>query len=356
MATRSPAGPQPLPPPPARPPLPFAAGCQPAPRTGGPGGRAAAPLRGLPPLPQRAPRELPLSLAAAGFPGLTLDTNHERGVVVRQAAEIELGRVGLAYLRAERAAGTPPQAQAAAVADLLRQLEQARARYARGELTGPVSLALELVDEQERPLAYDPAMREALVQQVTLRATWLHDQLSAHLGGGMVCLDEPFLDALDSPFSPIDWGEGLDLLARALADGPAPRGLCVARTPNWPAILALPANVVFFDAYEHGAGLIQAAGAVAGYLDRGGVLGWGIVPNDPVALGQERAETLARRFESTVDYLAAAGGIAPERIRGAALISTSGRVAHLTAALATQAAALCAEVSAYLCTKYQLEQ
>lgn len=334
--------------------LPLAPACQPAPRPGAPLARGAAP-RGLTPLPQRAARELALALSAAGFPGFTLDQSHEQGAVSRQTAEGELSRVGLAYLRGERSAGAPPPEQAAAVADMLRQLEQQRVKAARAELTGPVSLALQVVDDQERPLAYEPALREALAQQVTLRATWLHDQISAHLGAAVVCLDEPFLDALDSPFAPLDWGDGVDLLARTLADLPAPHGLCVAGTPNWQALLALPVDVVFFDAYEHGAGLIQAASAVAGYLDRGGALGWGLVPADAGALAQERAETLARRFESSVEYLAAAGGLDAARIRGAALISTSGGLAHLPPQQAAQAVALCGEVAAHLRAKYQLD-
>lgn len=338
----------------ARPALPFEAACRPAPRAGAPAGWRGAVRPGLAPLPQRAPRELPFALAAAGFPGLTLE--RERGSVVSGAAERELGRVGLAYLRGERAAGAPPPEQAAAVAELVRQLEQPRGAVVRAEISGPISLALQLVDEHERPLAYDPAMREALAQHVSLRAAWLREQIGAHAGAAVICLDEPFLDATASPFSPIDEADGVALLAQTLADTPPPRGLCLPGTPNWAAILALPADLIFFDAYEHGAGLIQAAGAVAGYLERGGVIAWGVVPNEPAALAQEQAETLARRFESTVEYLAAASGVDPERIRAAALISTSGGLAHLPPALASQAAALCGDVSSHLRAKYQLEQ
>lgn len=356
MATFSPAGPQsPQAPAPAIA-LPFLPACLPAPRAGVAGARPAPDGRGLVPLPQRSPRDQALTLAAAGFPGLNLDQSRERAAVARQTAELELGRVGLAYLRAERSAGAPPLEQLHAVADQLRQLYQARIKFAHAELTGPVSLALLLVDDQERPLAYDPAMREALAQQVTLRATWLADQIASHLTGALVCFDEPFLDALDSPFGPLDWEDGIDLLARTLADAPAPRGLCVARNPSWEQVLALPVELVFFDAFEHGAGLIKAAEAVAAFLKRGGALGWGIVPNDPVAIAQERVEILARRFESTVEYLAAAGGIAPEWIVRAALISTSGSLAQLDPQLALQAAALCGEVSAHLRAAYRLDQ
>jgi hypothetical protein len=254
--------------------------------------------------------------------------------------------VGLAYLRDERSAGAPPSEQIGAMVEQLRQAEQSRPRVVKAELMGPVSLALQLTDEQEQPLAYDPPLREALVQHVALRAGWMHDLISSAGASALICLDEPFLDALGSAFCPLDWEEGGDLLARALDDMPGPRGLCTAGAPNWAALVGLPADLLLFDAYEHGAGIVQAAESVAGFLERGGALGWGIVPTEPAALAQERPETLAQRLISTVEYLAAAGGLAPEQIGAQSVVSTSGGLAHLTPELAEQATALCAEVAA----------
>ncbi len=336
--------------------LPFLPACLPAPRNGVPVARSGSVAWGLVPLPQRAPRERTLALTAVGFPGLALDFEHERATVDSQVAEVELGRVGLAYLQAERGAGTPPPEQVAAVAEMLRQFDLARPQLARVELLGPVSLALQVVDEQEHPSAYSPSLREALAQHLVLRAAWLREQIAAYVGCTVICLDEPFLDALGSPFCPLDRDSGMDLLARSLADLPAPRGLCLAGTPDWASILALPVELICFDAYEHGAGLIRAASAVAGFLEAGGAIAWGLVPTDPAALAQERAETLAGRFESTVEYLAAAGNLGASRIRAAALISTSGGLAHLPPELATRAAALCGEVATHLRAKYQLER
>lgn len=305
-------------------------------------------------LPQRGARESSLAQVAVGFPGLLLDATQERATVNRDSAESAIGAIGLAYLRGERAAGMPPSEQAATVGELLRQLGASRPRLLKAELLGPISLVLQLTDEQERPLAYDPALREALMQYLALRAAWLHEQLSAVAGSALICLDEPFLDALNSPFCPLDWNEGGDLLARALDALPGLHGLATRGPVSWTALLALPVELIFFDAYEQSAGLVQAASAVADYLERGGVLGWGVVPNDPAALAQEHTETLARRFESTVEYLSAASGIGVERICGAALITTSGGLAHLPVELAEQAANRCVEVSVLLRERYGL--
>src|SRR5690606_9185585 len=126
----------------------------------------AAGNRGVATLAQRGPREAPLALGAAGFPGLSLDLERERARVDREAAERSIARVGLAYLRDERSAGAPPSEHIGAMVEQLRQAEQSRPRVVKAELIGPVSLALQLTDEQEQPLAYDPPLREALVQHV----------------------------------------------------------------------------------------------------------------------------------------------------------------------------------------------
>lgn len=341
--------------------LTFTPACLPLPRSGAPfGGVDGAPVRAsgsrrIAAFPQRGPRESAMALAAAGFPGLTLDGERERAWVSRPAAERQIDRVGIAYLRGERAAGAPPSEQLSAVVEQLRQAEQGRPRAVKAEILGPISMALQVTDEQERPLAYDPALREAVAQHVTLRGAWIRDLIESAGASALIVLDEPFLDALGSPFSPLDWAEGGDLLARALGDLPGQRGICAAGEPHWAAILTLPVDVIFFDAYEHSAGLVQAAGLAAAFLERGGALGWGIVPADPAAIAQERGPTLAKRFVSSVEYLAVAGGMAPEQIAARSLISTSGGLSHLPAQQAAQAAALCAEAAAEVRALFGLE-
>ena len=304
---------------------------------------------------QRAGPSSALALAAAGFPGLSLDHANDQGLVDRTRAEGELDHLGLAYLRADQTVGAPPPEYRALLADLTRQVEQPRLHGVRIELSGPLSLAMELVDEYAHPLIEIPALREALGQHLVLRGNWLHEQLSLTSGGALICLDEPFLEALASPFCPIDWAEGFDLLSRTLADLPPPRGLCVTGVPNWSDLVSLPVELIFFDAYGQTSGLTQASAAVAAYLERGGMLAWGVVPTDPQLLDQDQAELLAQRMRRSVDELAATGAISSEQIWAATLITTSGRLSHLPVAVATQAALRCHELAHQLRQILQLE-
>ncbi|MEI6778402.1 MAG: hypothetical protein WCK70_16010 [Chloroflexales bacterium] len=303
-------------------------------------------LPAWPAVPERSFRETALAQAAAGFPGLTIDPEYERVSVDHAAAEIGLDRLGLAYLRGEPGEGVLPADHAAGLGELLRLMGHGlRARALKGEVLGPVSLALQLTDESDRPLAYDPTLREALLHHLSLRIAWHYEQLSAHTDNVIICLDEPSLDALNLPFCPIERDEGMGMIARILADMPGCRGLGLGGNVDWAAVLALPVDLVLLDAYEHGAALIRDAEVVARFLDRGGVLGWGIVPVDPSALAQEHADLLAQRLDRAVDYLSASSGLDQGRILNASLITSNDSLANLSVEAAEQALRMCAAVS-----------
>jgi hypothetical protein len=303
-------------------------------------------LPSWPAVPERSFRETALAQAAAGFPGLTIDPEYERISVDHAAAEIGLDHLGLAYLRGEPGAGALPADHAAGLGELLRLVGHGhRARALKGEVLGPVSLALQLTDERDQPLAYDPALREALLHHLALRVAWHYEQLRTYTDNVIICLDEPSLDALALPLCPINWDEGIGMIERLLADMPGCRGIGLGGTVDWSAVLALPVDLVLFDAYDHGAALIHAAGAVASFIERGGILGWGMVPVDPDALAQEHADLLAQRFDRAVDYLTAASGLDQGRILNASLITSSGSLAYLSVESAGHALRMCAAVS-----------
>lgn len=336
----------------------FVPACLPAPRAGLPSARPSAPdaTTTLAVLSQRGTHTNPFALSLAGFPGLTFVGEPQQAIVQRQGAEAGLDRLALAYLRVERSAGNPPGEYHTAIHEQVRSAESARPRIIKVELTGPVSLALLSVDEHERPLAYDPALREALGQHVALRARWLHEQIAMAGATALLCLDETFLEALFSPFCPLDWDEGADLLARTLAEIPGWRGLCVEGSMRWAELLELPADLIIFDAVRREAELVQAADAIGQFLERGGALGWGVVPGEIPEPVEQWQGLLARRLIGAIEQVAAASGMPAQAIAGRSLISTCSALGHLPADQAARAATLCAEITAAARAHFGLDQ
>lgn len=298
-------------------------------------------------LPQRSFREVPLLQALAGFPGLVADIDREQVHVDRAIAERGLDRLGLAYLRSESEVGVLAPEYAAGLSALLQHLEPRETPLVlKIEVLGPVSLALQVVDERDRPLAYDPAMREALLQHLVQRIGWHYRQLSAMARHVLICLYEPFLNALESPLCPLTWEDGAELIDRVLIDIPAHCGLIIDGAFNWPLMLAAPIDLLVFNALEQRTALFEAAPAVAGFVERGGKLGWGLVPTDRDSFEQTTVAELAGQLEDAIQTLAQLSGMSPERIAGATLVCQAGRLTEQTPAQAEAIVQRCVELAA----------
>ncbi|HJZ49691.1 MAG TPA: hypothetical protein VKE41_21085 [Roseiflexaceae bacterium] len=316
--------------------------------------RYAGTLLAWPQLPQRGFREQGFVQSAIGFPGLVIDAPQSRVYVDRARAEHMLDRLGLDYLENDCAGHGLAPDDAAALAEILRQGEAPRGTLAlKGQQFGPISLAAQLTDEHERPLIYDEPLFEALTQHLGLRAAWQEARLGELSGTTIVCLDEPFLEAVGLPFMPIDWEHARERIDQTLAGIQGCRAIYCGGAVEWAQVLQTSVDLIIADVYEHSAALIAAAPALRDFLDRGGVSGLGIVPADAEALEQESAERLVSRIVALAGDLERAG-VPSEQLLRQALIAPANTLISLSTADAEHALQLVDEVSKLLREQYKL--
>ena len=155
------------------------------------------------------------------------------------------------------------------------------------QFTGPVTLGLALLR------AGVPARLAFEVAKKTVRThvANIHQLLQSTFPQSLqvVFIDEPDLALLMDESFPIAPEPAVDLISGALAiiEGGATMGLhsCSSVDPSiltaaGPAILSLPVS----------SRLVDHAGALSEFLDRGGVIAWGVVPtNGPVMASAERS-------------------------------------------------------------------
>ncbi len=310
-----------------------------------------------PQLPRRSFREQSDVQSAIGFPGLSIDATTRQVMVDQASVGRELDRLALAYLQDDVAHSGLTADDAAGLIELLRVVGPGfKGRALKGQLIGPISLALQLTDEQRRPMVYTPMFLEGLAQHLALRAGWQTTKLADYARDIIICLDEPFLDALNSPFCPLDWQQGQELLERVFAAISGCRGLITNGAVNWSLLLPeTSVELVILDAYYHASALLEASAVLPGFLERSGVLAWGLIPADEHALSLETPEMLIVRFERLLTTLGAVG-VDRDKVVAASLITTSGSLGHLSVANAEKALLLCAEVSQRLRTAYGLNE
>ncbi len=232
-----------------------------------------------PQLPQRSFRERSVVQAAWGFPGVMVDERQRRVFVQRAVSEAALPQLALDFLqkRDNRAALTP--AEAAGLFAILPWLgHQLTTVGSKGQLLGPISLAAQLTDEAQFPLIADAVLFEGLVQHLCQRARWQAELLGRTQRPVLMCIDEPFLDVLTSPFLSIDRDELWLALARVLDALPCQRAVAVGGDVALAPVLALPVDVVMVNSWDHAARIIEAAPQLHVFLQRGGKLALGCVP------------------------------------------------------------------------------
>lgn len=171
------------------------------------------------------------------------------------------------------------------------------------QLTGPVTLGLALhAVGVPGPRAFAVAARavEARARDMVTAA-----RRAAPGATTVVFLDEPGLTAALEPGFPSPLDDTLDLVSSALAsiEGHAIAGLHCCGRADWQAILQAGPQILSLPV---GAGVGDHAGAIAGFLERGGWIAWGAVPTDR-PLG-ESADMLWRRLMAEWDAVIDGGG------------------------------------------------
>ena len=316
--------------------------------------RYAGALLAWPQLPQRSFREQSVVQSMLGFPGLVIDEAQSRVYVDRRRAERELDRLGLAYLEDRYTYVALGADDALGLDELLRQAEALRGVQAlKGQLTGPISLAAQVTDENDQPLMYDDMLFDALAQHLALRAEWQEARLSELNPATIICVDEPFLEMVGLPFVPTDWARVRAQIDQVLEGVHGCKALFAGGPANWPEVFQLGVDLIVADVAQHGDGLVAAAPKLADFLERGGLLGLGIVPNDEEALMRAGTEKLAAQVAALAEQLGQ-HGIAADTLLRQSVVSTAGTLSRLSVAAAERAMQLVAELSARLRETYRL--
>ena len=182
-----------------------------------------------------------------------------------------------------------------AAAGLHAFLQQARAgalekaAYVKGQIVGPLTVALELKDQQGRPAYYQGDLRDIIVRTLALQARRQAAALSGFGCTPIIFIDDPAVRAYGSrlhlALSREMIIEDLDTICAAIESEKAIAGIHSCEALDWSLLMATRIRILSLDAYRCGPSLQPYATQLKDFLARGGVIAWGIVPtlDDPFA-------------------------------------------------------------------------
>lgn len=178
----------------------------------------------------------------------------------------------------------------------------------KGQMTGPFTLLTGLHDREGRAAYYEPTIREMVVKGLSLKAAWQVQVLAASQAPVILFIDEPALAGLGSSaflsVSLDELGQELNEIIGAAQGAGALVGIHVCANTDWEFLLATSLDIVSFDAYGFFDKLAACKDALYAFLERGGIIAWGIVPtSEKEYIERETAESLLARWEAQAAQL-----------------------------------------------------
>jgi methionine synthase II (cobalamin-independent) len=214
----------------------------------------------------------------------------------------------------------------------------------KGQITGPVSFGLAITDEGRRPIIYDDVLADALAKHLRLKVAWQEKALRTIATDTIIFIDEPYLASIGSAFVSLPREQVVAMLEEVLGGIQGLKGVHCCGNTDWSLLLQVPLDILSFDAYNYGESLSLYPAEVRGFLERGGVIAWGIVPNDERALEGETVASLSERLDTTMGLLCRKG-IDYDMLREQSLLTPSCGLGLLSVEGATKALELLAGLS-----------
>ena len=197
-----------------------------------------------------------------------------------------------------------------AMENKLKEKKPSSLRYFKNQVTGPLTTGLGRVDENKRAIYYNEIFRDVLVKCAEMKARWLLQRFK-FLGCPQFCfIDEPILSAFgSSTYVSIQRAEvvsHLNDVIRAIHKEDALAGAHCCGNTEWTILIDAGVDIISFDAYGFGETISYYPEKVQAFLQKEGVLAWGIVPTSEAIL-QETPESLAEKLENAIKKLSEKG-------------------------------------------------
>jgi len=177
----------------------------------------------------------------------------------------------------------------------------------RGQLEGPISFGLNVLDQDKRPIIFDDTVRPFMFEFMSRRINVQLNRLKQMNPNAFMFVDEPGLQFLFSALSGYDSTKAKNDMEQFFAMVQRPRGVHLCGNPDWDFLLGLDLDILSLDIYQNGEIFSSYSKAIKRFLDRGGVIVWGIVPTNFEPFEDETLHTLGQRLKKIWNSLANKG-------------------------------------------------
>lgn len=224
----------------------------------------------------------------------------------------------------------------AALIDELANNPTLQPQYVKGQLVGPLTAGLQIMNAENIPIIYDDQLRDVVIKALTMNIHWQVSQLSHSGLPVIIFLDEGLLHAYGHrDFLSISAqliNDTFSELITAIKDSGAEAGIHFCSRADWELLFPAQPDILAFDAYSYFSGILAAPEQVDTFLAQGGTIAWGLIPSYEACF-TETAATLCQRWQNYIARLEQKG-VDSARLRKQYLITPSCGTGFYTPAIA----------------------
>jgi hypothetical protein len=176
----------------------------------------------------------------------------------------------------------------------------------RGQMISPISLGLKIVDENQKSIIYHDEVREVLFDFMQKKVNQQYQELREKNPNAFVWVDDPGLGLIFSALSGYNEVQAKTDLDQFLTGLEGPKGVHLCSKPDWDFLLRSKIDILSFDSFNCGVVIVNYP-SLKDFVERGGIISWGIVPTYTELLEQETIDSLMERLETFWEDLSRKG-------------------------------------------------
>ena len=182
--------------------------------------------------------------------------------------------------------------------------------FIKCQVTGPFTFAATVNDEKGSALLNDMLFSQAFLQGLVMKALWQINMFRKFNKKIILFFDEPYLSSFGSAYTPLNREKvikGLSELTEAVKAEDVLLGVHCCGNTDWSMFTDVPhMDIISFDAFDYLERLTLYADNLNTFLERGGILCWGIVPTQLFS-GEETLDLLVRKIKDGINSLVKKG-------------------------------------------------
>jgi methionine synthase II (cobalamin-independent) len=239
-----------------------------------------------PQLPQKTFLEGMGTQFSEGLPGLVIDPEQNIFHIDTASGQLdkETARFYEKFLASDLDGFAMSQDYASGFYEMTEQIKSKKLKpmYVKGQITGPLTFGALVTDKDGQAMMHHPLLSDVLIKNLIMKARWQIKKFTELGLKSIIFLDEPYLMGYGSAFIPLSRETVISQLTEVIdaihQDGALVGIHCCGNT-DWAMIMETPIDILNFDAYGFTDKLALYADKVNEYINRGGVIAWGIVPS-----------------------------------------------------------------------------